>query len=408
MSRFRAYIAPIAEDGSGHLDWIEVTDDVDFQAMGSIEQKIDSSDYDVGLFSFSDFSFSLRNEHGLYSLDSFQRSIFQAKRNDSLFRLTWQKQNFPSKAGMVKCGQFIANNTEIVVFEGIIKDEAAQMQIDDQKVNLTVLGKESIISKALVPYSSIAAGITVKNFIFACLNQTAIKLFFDVDLDNISPDLNLAIDDISGFENQTVSEALSDVLVASNSIMTIESGVVYVTSRDPSAEVLFNFYGQGSNIGIENILDIKDIREGINRTFNFWTWDETSLVASNATSIENNGVLKKALNFDFITDNTKRQSILNALRDEFSDPKQEFILITPINIGTLALELLNRVDIDYPNVYFTEEGKNFPIYGVSVYGGDRYPFGQWSMNITSADNFKIIGRRINTKDQAIEFKMRKI
>jgi hypothetical protein len=408
MSRFRAYIAPLAENGDSHLDFIEITDDVDFDSMGSVERKIDNSDYDVGLVSFSDFSLDIRNEHGLYSVETIDRTIFPGERNGSLFRLTWQKQDFPSKAGMVKCGQFITKNTEEIVFEGILNDDSAQLQIGEQKVKVTILGKEAILSKVLVPYGSIANGMLFSEVILECLNQNAITLFFDVDALNIVPGLDLEIDDIASFQNKTVAEALAQVLLASSSILFVKDDVIYVQSREPSEEIMFEFFGQGSNDGIENIVDIKNIMRGTNRTFNFWTWTDTALSALDATSLEDNGVLKREIGFDFITDDSKKQSILDACRDEFKLPKQEYSLVTPITYASLRLFLLDRTTVDYPNVYFVQEGENLPIYGVSVYGEARYPFGEWSLNISPVDSFKIIGIKVNTKEQLLEFKMRKI
>ena len=43
------------------------TDDVSFKSMGDINREIDSTEYDAGVFKYSNFSLKLSNEHGRYS-----------------------------------------------------------------------------------------------------------------------------------------------------------------------------------------------------------------------------------------------------------------------------------------------------------------------------------------------------
>ncbi|AHZ84641.1 hypothetical protein Bb109J_c1951 [Bdellovibrio bacteriovorus] len=406
MSLFRAFIAPISENGQSHEPWVEVTDDVDFESMGNIQQRIEGSDYDVGVFTFSQFVVTLRNDHGLYSDGTMQRSIFFGKRSESLFRLIWQKQDFPSVAGSIMAGQFISGNTEFPVFEGILKDEAAQMNISDQKVNFMVLGKEAALSREIVPFGEISAGVSHKDLIFKCLNQPFITKYFSVDLANINPMLNLQIDVVDDFENKTVDEAMKLLLRSSNSVLFVKDGAVVVRGRDASPEVKFQFFGQASNKGVENVIDIRDVRTGIHRTFNFWTWADTEVVASDISSVAEFGIIKKKEEFKYITNATKQSTILSVLKEEFKNPKMEFKVLTPITTDSILLFLLDRVKVDYPTVYFTEPGENIPIYGIARYGEARYPFGEFSLQISPLEEFKILNRSVNVKDQYIELTLR--
>lgn len=408
MSRFRVYVAPISETGNTHLDYVEVTEDIDFDTMGNIQEKIEGSEYDVGVFSFSQFTVNLRNDHGLYSDGTMSRSIFQGKRSDSLFKITWQKQDFPSVPGSVVCGQFIAGNTEFVIFEGILKDEAAQMNISEQRVNFVVLGKESTLARALVPYTALTIGMTHKAAFEAILNQPFITKFFSVETANIDPALNLPIDEIESFENKTVDEAVKQLLQSSNSVLFIKDNEIHIRSRAPFEGTAFKFYGQGSNRGIENIVDIRDIRLGINRTFNFWTWGEEGIFSGDTTSINQNGVLKKSVEYKYITQVTNQAMLLSALKEEFKNPKMEFKLVTPLVPDVATLHLLQSGKVDYPTVYFTEPGENVPIYGIARYGRARYPYGEFSLSISDIDDFKILSRTVNVKDQVLELTLRRV
>ena len=55
---------------------------------------------------------------------------------------------------------------------------------------------------------------------------------------------------------------------------------------------------------------------------------------------------------DEITNTGKRQSILDEQRDQFKDKKQEFDLTTFVNYDNLELQILDRVNVDYPTVFY--------------------------------------------------------
>ena len=88
MSTVRCYIKPFNEDGTYQSDWTEITDDVMNDNLGKISSKIEGSDYDVGIFTFSNISIFLSNKSGAYSEVGDIRSIFFYRRAGSKVKLT--------------------------------------------------------------------------------------------------------------------------------------------------------------------------------------------------------------------------------------------------------------------------------------------------------------------------------
>lgn len=407
MSLFRVFLKPFNDDGTYQDDYIEVTEDVKRESVGDIRQAIDDDEYEVGVLKFADFSFELRNENGRYSDVGTEQTIFRYSRAGSKVKVIWQEQNFEPYAGVAYCGGTIAGNEEIETFEGLLNDESADSDVMNQGAKFRVLSKESVFSNTETPFSDIANGDTVKELIVAALSQTLITDLLTVDALNINPGYNAVIDDVSGYENSTVKELLDDLLRSSSSVLYVKNDTVYVSARVIGATLAYEFFGQASNRGLENIINLNGIRSGLNKTFNYWTWPETDLLRKDDTSVARYGVRKKEVQVDAITTTGTREDILEALLDQFKDPKQEFTLTTPINPDTLALNILDKVKVDYPTVLFPASGHDIPIYDVSIYDEDFYPFEEWTFVVPYEDNYKIMSKNIKTKDQVLEFILKK-
>ena len=407
MSKFRIYINP--KDNSGNFTgYQEVTEDVIDKSFSGFTQRIDSDDYDVGKFQFSAFVLQLRNETGKYSDVETTQSIFRQRRGGSKVRINWQIQDHQSICGVAVCGK-VSITPEEVVFDGILNDDATRLDIDGQQIKFQILSSDSRIDEVETPFASLSNGDLFSEAILTILDQTEITEILDVSVSNINVGLDLAIDDISDLENTTVKEALDILLFGSNSVMVIRDNMVYISSRDGGATSVHTFIGQASNDGIEDIIKLSNISTGRNNIFNYWTWEDTTLKATLNTSIESNGLKKKEVGFAPITNSAKRQSILDELRDTFSDLKQEFVLTTFLNYNTLALNMLDRVSVDYPTVLSPgTAGGVVPIYGVAIYGEDFYPRGEFSIVIDPDTPFKIMGRKINAKNKTIDFKLKEI
>lgn len=405
MNIFRIYIKPFLDDGT-RGEYIEVTDDVDLSALQKISSDLDNTEFDIGVLRFSNFSLKINNLEGKYGDVDEPTSIFRYKRSGSLVKVTWRFGN-PPICGVARTDDGFFTGEETTLFEGILSDDGTVMNASDHMLNFTVLGKESIFKNVIVPFGSISNGDLLSEVIYACLNQSAITELLTVSLANIVPGLDQEIDSIASLQNKTVQEGLNKLLLAGNSVLYIDDGVIKVRNRDADAESSFSFYGAGSFSGPENIIDLSDIQNGTRRIFNFVTWKNTSLSSSSPSSILKNGYKKRELDFEFFTDNTKRQNILDEITGEFADPKQEFKLRCRLYYDTFVIQMLDRVLLDYPPVP-TRSDEPVAIYGVSQYNDAVYPGVLYTFQIAAETAYKVIGKSVDTKDATITFRLRKI
>lgn len=406
MGRFRVYIKPFNDDGTYVDDWIEVTEDIDSTGIGAMKQSLDNTEYDIGVFKNGNVTLTLINLSGRYSDVGAPGSIFRFRRSNSQVRITWEIMPYGLKCGFFECGNAYLNE-EVVAFEGLLDDRALKQEAEDQNISFTALGKESIFDEVLVPFGSLSAGDTFEEILFTILNQTAITNLLTVDAANISCSVDSVTDSIADLENKTVKEALAAILLYSNSVLYVLNNVIYVSPRTATVAVQKTFYGQGATTGNENIIGISDYRIGLNRLFNYFTWKDTTLDSQDVTSVTRYGIRKREVETTLITDNTKRQAILDSLKNEFANLKREMKLRVPIDYETIALEVLDRVAIDYPNVAVAAGGE-VPLWDLATWDSSVYPFEMLPIAIEVSANFKILSKDIDTANHEIIFYVREI
>lgn len=411
MSRVRVFLKQFESEGFYVSDFTEITDDV--IDIGSIEQSLDNSTYDIGIFKNSGLSLRLRNDHGRFGPPESSKSIFNIKRQDSIIRVTWNARPSPAYAGFFTCHP-LPIGSDVTVFEGFLFDTSGNSSIEDQFINFRVNSYETIIDRLETPFSSISNGDLFSEAILTLLNQSELTDFLTVSGSNITCAVDETIDDKSSLEETTVKEALvsQNLLLAASSVLYVKDSTVYVTTRDASATNKFTFYGQAAINGIENIIEIKDFRDGSNKIFNFIQWTDTTQVQSDPSSITSFGIRKRNLATNLIStgSTSKIQNILGEIRDDFRNPKREFRLTAPITYETLELNLTDRVTVDYPTIYRPADENPIPRWGQAdtVWGDFVWPLGQYSLTISPNDPFKIMGKKIDLKKDTIEFYLREI
>lgn len=407
MARWRVYIKPFDVNGNYVSEYIEITRDV--ASLGSPKQGIDNTEFDVGVIKNSGFNITLRNDHGHYSGVTELQSIFRYTRKNSLLKITWDFRDRGLICGFFQCGREPLGG-EYVVFEGLINEVTSSSDIQAQQATFACLGFDSLLQEIAVPYSSINNGDSFSTILYAMLNQAPFTDLVTVSLSNITPSTNIAIDDKTTLENKTVGQVLKPLLLAANSVLFIKDGIVYVTGRDESSTNMFTFYGQASRSN-ENIISIPKFRDGMNRVFNMWTWEDVpSVYSRDLTSIAQYGQLSKQMKLEIISDasTSKIQTILDANKTEFAYPKIELDLETPIWYDVLGLEILDKVNIDYPTIYISFDGGPLPRYdqGFLYDGTARYPHEQWALTLSTETYFKIMAKKIDVKKQTITFSLR--
>ena len=361
----------------------------------------------MGVLTYNDFNLKLRNEHGLYSDAGTVKSIFNIKRNDSLFRVYWQIDSFLPICGAAICGTAKLSPIELL-YEGFIRDDATSESPKDKTTTLKVLSLESIFSQVEVPNGVINNGDTFESAIFDVLNQSLITDLFTVDVSNFDLGFDTTIDNALALASQDGKNALDELLLLSNSIIYIQDRIIYVSARVATPTSQHTFYGPASRLGLENIQTISNIRTGVSKAFNYWTWRDETFNVQDATSINKYGVRRKQIDSNIITNNTKKQNILSALSTEFGDPRRSFKLKTPLNYDTIELFFLDKINVDYPTIYFAVEGRTIPLYGVGRYDEDYYPIPEDYLTIDVNTDWRIMTRNIDIKNQLLEFELREV
>lgn len=406
MGKFRTYLKVFNNVGDYEDDFIEITDDV--LKIGDFSQGIDNSNYGVGTLKNSNLRLELVNLKGKYSDTNNLRSIFNYKRKNSIIKVTWDRRTTP-----LYCGAFLPGieplGGEVTIFEGVLNDVSSTSDIVEQNAEFTVMGYESLLHEMIVPYSSVGATANISVVLYTMLNQAPFNELVTVNQANIVPGLDYAIDSKTDLENKTVGESLANILLVSLSVLVIRDNVVYVRARDADATVSKTFYGQSSAIGIEDVIDIGGYTDGVNRILNYWTWRSTTLKSTDTTSTDTYGVQKIELNSSLLDvgSTSKIQAILDGYKDDFISPKIELELTVGLEYYTLALQMLNKVKIDYPAVYVPADSNPLPRYGLVKYGEARYPYGRFDLTIDSEfTSFKILQKRISLANNMITFKLR--
>lgn len=407
VNAIKVYMLPFDIYGEYVDTWIEITKYV--KSIGNITTDVDSSDYQIGVYKNSSVNITLNNREGLFSdVDIFQ-SIFKYKRTDTQVKITYSKMDNIPECGAMEVGNFFLS-TELEIFRGLLNDASYRFNAQSEDASFTILGLESLLDKAIVPLASLADGDSIQEIIYDCLNQAPITDLLTVTLTNIVPGIDQDADDVSFLENMTVREALDKLLLVSNSVLYISNQIIYVTNRDESATLEYTFYGQASQLGPENIINITNYNNGLNRIFNYFYWKDSSHISYDIDSRNLNGTRSKEIDFAVYTGSAKRVTMMNDLVDEYKDKKIEMELSTPMSYSTLDLNLKDKVNIDYPTVYYATEF-NLPICGAAICGNSTtatLPRGFWSLVINTLTYFKILKKTYDLKQLLITFKLREV
>ncbi len=141
MGRLRVYISPFDTTGN-YTAYTEVTEDVVTTDL-KVKRKIDSSDFNVGIFKYNSIPLLLDNTAALFSDVDNIRSMFSYKRANSKVKLTWDMATEGYQCGL-SCPDSDIIGEEVTVFEGLLSDEGSKTDIRQQNIDFKILGFESI------------------------------------------------------------------------------------------------------------------------------------------------------------------------------------------------------------------------------------------------------------------------
>lgn len=333
---------------------IDVSRELLFEKIGNISFSLDPSAFDVGLFFSSKVTIFLENSRGKYSNQDNSRSIWSGfdTRDGSIFKLD--------------CGYIDENSQEVsnIAFQGIIKSKTFEEDGDDN-VKFDVFGFEQVFADIKVQVGSLVPA-TVSDTIFSILNKPEITSIITVNLSNIIPDNDIFIDSPSVFNNESIKNVLSTLLLITNSVAYIDKDrILHIKNRKEKDDIVLQL-SSNSQIGLQdNILTIKRFT-GEARIFNLFKTTDNVYYSESAVDLQMiYGINIKEINLDSLSNGTTIQSVLDRLVREFSVPKEEFEIETDY-LGD-AIQLLDKVYLEvFPDVIDT--GFPPPICGQAICG----------------------------------------
>lgn len=386
--RYYVYFTPLlVSDSNTYGDEIDVSDRIRLSGIGNIKRSIDSSDYDIGVFTFSDLELVGQNDNGYFN-DNDYRSIFTTTRDRCKVRVVFQETELVrNSSGTVLSETIVSTNT----YRGLINDEATRLDIVTEAIRFKVLSRDSVLRTTKVSAGVVSNSMNFETAIEAILNIPRITSVLNFDAADINPQLNLGIDNGSYFDNKSVKEALDKLLIASNSVLLInDDGDIVVRSRVPDeTRDIVNLYGKNDIHKRENIIDITAYNNGRQRMFTSFVVNNR--VTNNDVFIQSFGLKQKRLTLDFLTDNDSIDQVAANLVDEFKTPKIELNVKVSTRIAK-DIQLLDRVSVSYPLRVAPIEGMFLPVIGITEIGDTLMPlpytFG--SIDIPSRLAFKVI------------------
>jgi len=220
MSSFNFYISVPIADGA-YSDFIDITSDVLENSVGNLKQKLASNEYDIGTIKFNKITVNLDNRKAKYSEANNPLSFFQSKRDESIIKITWDRNKQAISCGGLTCG-FSYLSHPVEVYKGLLEDNTSKFDADSQVQTFNFLGTESIIGKTQVPYDDLNVLDDAETTIYNILNQASITKFLVVDQANITLSNNFIPDDITSLKNKKSLDALNEILFLGGGVLYIK------------------------------------------------------------------------------------------------------------------------------------------------------------------------------------------
>ena len=385
---YKIYFTPRTGETSYGTE-IEVSAKIIDRGVSSMKRSIDAGDYDIGVFYFGDVSIKAQNINGIFSSEFDDRSIFTYRRD-----LTKVRVEYNDKNGSVD------------VFNGLIDDKATKENFTTEIITFRALSFDSVIRTVNVPTNTVSDGTLASVAFGSLLNRSQITSVLTYDASKINPANDITIDVGEKFDNITTKDAISKLLLATNSVFIIDSNnKMVISSRDHEYTSITTLFGPYSKKGLQNILSLKEYNDGKQRQFTVVkVGDQTSL---NQNYIDNFGYRQKNIStLDFITNTDTQKSVGEKLVDEFKFPKIELEVELETSFAK-NFELLDWVNIDYP-LRIVPDDKFLPVVDSCKIGetDKALPFEYGSSKISYNTTFKVIEIKENVKSLTSVLKLR--
>lgn len=392
----QVFITPILSTGDYGAE-IEVSEYINIDGLSKVKRSIDSTDYSVGIFRFSELKLKCQNSHGTFN-ENDSRSIFPYIRDKSKVRVVAAKINRITGAVIT-----------ILQFKGLIDESATRQNITNDTISLIALSNDSIFRTTNVPVGIISPETSAEEAIILILSQPEITKVLTVDPANISVAYNFAVDSPEELNNLTVNEALILLLIASSSALLVKNDEVFVQERE-NTEVspdILELRGRGEITNNTNILTISHYNSGKQRQFNSVRLNDGAITITDDNSVLEYGFRQIEFDFPMVNNINTLEGIARNIAEEFRYQKIELKVNVPAEIAE-DRELLGLVKIDAPWLKKPFSDNFLPILGVAVLGDTQTPLPQifGSTQIPENIKFKIISIEENLKNFTTDLKLR--
>lgn len=346
--QYKIYLTPRISEFEYGTE-IQISAEILFNGIKTMKKSIDSSDYEVGVYTYGDINLKLINKNGKYNDENDGRSIFKYTRDLAKIRVDYSD-----------------NNGDVTRFKGLINDEATKQNFNKEEITFRVLSIDSIIRTTKVAGGLITSGILASVAIKSILNQAKILSALNYSASNINVDQDFTVDIGSKFDNKNARKALNDLLVASNSVLIIDKNDnIIVRSRDENSGDILNLYGPYDENMRQNIHSVRRYNSGRHRTF-------TSIKIGGIEVSDNGFVLDYGYRqlertLDFITNDATKTTVAKKILGEFKVPRIELQISVPTHVVRNA-ELLDSVSVNYPLRVKRDNNKFLPIVGITKIG----------------------------------------
>jgi len=370
--QYKVFLTPRTADLTYGAE-IQISAEIIFNGIKTMKKSIDSSDYEVGVYTYGDITLKVVNKNGKYNDEIDNRSVFKFSRDLARVRVVYSD-----------------NDGDITRFNGLINDEATKQDFDKEEVQFRVLSNDSVIRTTKVAGGLIANGVLASSAIKSILNQAKITSVLNFSDSNINVDQDFTVDIGSEFDNRNGRKALNDLLVASNSVLIIDiNDNMIVQSRNESSGDILTLFGPYDEKMRQNIHSVKKYNPGKHRTF--------TSVKIGGIEVSDNGFVTQfgfrqfESNLDFITNDGTRTTVGNRILEEFKTPMIELEVSIPTRVAKNA-QLLDRVSVNFPLRIRRIKDKFLPTVGITKIDDSEMPlpdvFGNASISPVTA--FKII------------------
>jgi len=353
---------PLASATTYEDDATDVTTYVRQLGLGKITYRLDSYDFDIGVFHYGRMTLGCVNEDGYFNENE---DLFSYQRDLTKVVLTYYDKD----------------GTAAVFFKGVITEPLTRFNKNNETVNFTVINQDQILSQNQVLVADITNGDSFSTAIKALLNKTGITTVLNYSADDITVDYDGEVDDATKLHGRDVYTVLKKLLQASNSLFYVDDDDNMIVSTRASTGTETEFYGAEDPFNRDNIIEVNKYSTGYNKIFNSIVVNDRE--TNDSTSIAAYGLRQKRFTFDFVTDNGREDLIAANYLAEFKDPKKELEINVPVEDGQAVAFLDDIVLI------LESSGYN-------------------SINIDSDDVFKLMGRDYVPDEFAAILKLREI